>query len=53
MNLATDLFDKSDLIGLIYLRVVKTLIGTVKAEPDANPYKQINTRRYVGETIQS
>ena len=55
MNLAADIFDKVDLISLINGRAVKTLIlaATVRAKPDTNLYKEINTRRYVGETIQS
>ena len=55
MNLAVDMFDKVDLISLINVRAVKTLIlaATVKTKPDTNLYKQINTRQYVGETIQS
>ena len=53
MNLAVDMFDKVDLISLINGRAVKTLILAVKTKPDTNLYKQINTRQYVGETIQS
>ena len=55
MNLAVDMFDKVDLISIINGRAVKTLIlaATVKTKPDTNLYKQINTRQYVGETIQS
>ena len=46
MNLAADLFDKVDLISLINGRAVRTLIlaAIVKAKPDRNLYKQINTR---------
>ena len=51
MNLTADSFDKAELFWHIYKRVVKVV--TVKAESDANPHKQINTRRYLGETIQS
>ena len=55
MNLTANTFDKADLIWLIYERAVKTLTLTVnmEAKPDVNPYKQINTRQYVAETIQS
>ena len=55
MNLAVDIFDKVDLISLINGRAVKTLIlaAIVKTKPDTNLYKQINTRQYVAETIQS
>ena len=40
VNLTADLFDKADLIWLIYKRTVKSL--TMKMKPDANPYKQIS-----------
>ena len=55
VNLTADTFDKPDVIWLIYERAVTTLTltMTMKAKPDVNPYKQINTRQYIGETIQS
>ena len=43
VNLGADLFDKANLICLIYKTVAKILSFTltVKAKPDVNPYKQI------------
>ena len=43
VNLGADLFNKANLICLIYKTVVKILgfIQTVRAKPDVNSYKQI------------
>lgn len=43
VNLGADLFNKANLICLIYKTVVKILgfTQTVRAKPDVNSYKQI------------
>ena len=48
MDLSADVLDNIDLIWLIFKMPVKALplTVTVKAKPDANPYKQIPGNKY-------